>query len=59
MPRPTKCRRLQFEPGVIPFKPSGILLTELEGDRSWVIEVLAGVMDMVKHGRKDERGVKL
>lgn len=30
MPRPTKCRRIQFEPDISYFKPAGIPLKELE-----------------------------
>ena len=30
MPRPQKCRRVAFQPGVIYFKPAGIPIMELE-----------------------------
>ena len=30
MPRPMKCRRIAFQPGVIYFKPAGIPVRELE-----------------------------
>jgi len=30
MPRPPKCRRIEFRPGIIYFKPAGIPVRELE-----------------------------
>ena len=30
MPRPRRCRRVCFEPGIVYFKPAGVPMTELE-----------------------------